>query len=398
MPPRTTGADRELFLVDATYELFRSFHALPTLEAPDGREVGGVYGLVNTLIALLRDREVRFVACATDDGVESWRNELFPPYKEGVEVPDALRAQLEPADRALRALGMTVWRMRDFEADDAIATAADRFAGDFDRTLVASADKDFAQLVRGDRVVLLDRRGDRLLDEDAVRERWGVAPASIPDYLALAGDASDAIPGLEDWGPRSTSAVSARYGRLEDIPDDPGDWNVDVRGAERLAATLREHRGEAGLYKRLTTLRTDAPIDDEAPAWTGIDEDALRALSDELGLERLLERALELPRPDHQSTDRACGPRVSEGNTRGSARRAAPVPRPEGAAKQRGAGPPGQESRRQPECQKAWRSGRGRPRRRRSPVAQREHGRSVLYSCPMTSRTSPLIFPSTART
>jgi len=258
-------------LVDATYELFRAWFALPSSKAPDGREVGATRGVLSTLLALLREDGVTHVACATDSVVRSFRNELYAGYKTELGVPEDLLAQFPLVEQAMAALGLVVWPMIEFEADDALAAGAARFAGQAEQVVIASPDKDLAQCVRGQQVVLLDRRRKKVLDEAGVREKFGVAPRSIPDWLALVGDAADGYPGLPGWGERSAAAVLSRYGTIEAIPASAAQWGVAVRGAERLAATLAARRDEALLYKRLATLREDAPIRESLAdlAWRG---------------------------------------------------------------------------------------------------------------------------------
>ncbi|HYD42416.1 MAG TPA: 5'-3' exonuclease H3TH domain-containing protein [Anaeromyxobacter sp.] len=284
-------------LVDGTYELFRAYFGAPPAKGPDGREVGATRGLVRSLALLLREEGVSHVAVAFDHVIESFRNELFPGYKTSAGVPADLLDQFQLAEDAVRALGVVVWSMVEFEADDAMATAAARFAGrpGVERILLCTPDKDLAQCVRGRTVVGLDRLRKRLLDEDGVREKFGVAPASIPDWLALVGDTADGIPGLPRWGEKSAAAVLARYGRLEEIPDLHHRWGVPVRGALALAESLRTHRAEALLYRTLATLREDVPLaeDLEALRWRGPDRERLAALEAAIGEKGIGER---LPR------------------------------------------------------------------------------------------------------
>ncbi len=264
-------APRQLHLVDATYEVFRAYHAMPSLRGPDGREVGALRGLVGSLRKLLRAPGVTHVACATDRTLTSFRNALYPGYKTGDGVPPDLLAQLGLVEELLPALGLVVWPMDDLEADDALATAAARYRDAFDRVVVCSPDKDLAQCVEGERVVLWDRRREVVYDEAGVRAKWGVAPASIPDWLALTGDAADGFPGVPGWGAKSAAAVLAAHGHLDAIPADPAAWTAKVRGAARLAASLAAHREDARLFLRLATLRRDAPLA-EGPddlAWRG---------------------------------------------------------------------------------------------------------------------------------
>jgi len=281
-----------LHLVDGTYELFRTWFGAPSARAPDGREVGAVRGLLSTLRALLRRSEVTHVACAFDTVVESFRNELFPGYKTGEGLDPDLFGQFPLAERAVHALGVVAWPMIDFEADDVLAAAAARWSGvpAVEQVVICSPDKDLAQCVRGDRVVLWDRRRDCVYDEDGVRAKWGVAPRSIPDWLALVGDSADGLPGVPRWGARSSATLLARYRHIEDIPEDPELWDVAVRGRAALAASLAEHRDAVDLYKRLATLREDVPLaeDLEDLSWAGPREVELRELCAEIGYESFL--------------------------------------------------------------------------------------------------------------
>ena len=284
-----------LYLVDGTFELFRAYYAVPPTYAPDGRRpVAAVRGLVQTLLALLRDDDVTHAACAFDHVIESFRNRLFDGYKTGDGVPDDLLSQFELAERAASALGMVVWPMVEFEADDAIATAAVRCSGSREagRVVVCSPDKDLAQVVRGDWTVCLDRRKGTVLDEDGVMEKFGVGPSSIPDYLALVGDASDGIPGVPRWGAKTSARLLSRYGHVEDIPQDPALWDVTVRGAAAVSASLEEHREQAALYKLLATLRTDVPIEEslEDLRWTGVPMGPFQDLCTELGFDALADQ------------------------------------------------------------------------------------------------------------
>jgi 5'-3' exonuclease len=248
-------------LVDATYELFRAYYGAPPLRAPDGREVGAVRGVLASMLYLLGGEGATHVGCATDTVIESFRNALWPGYKTSAGVPADLLAQFPLVEEGLRALGLPVWGMVEHEADDALATAAHRFRAEADQVVVCTPDKDLAQCVEGTRIVMLDRRRKRTLAEDDVKAQWGVAPASIPDWLGLVGDSADGYPGVTGWGAKSASAVLAAYGHIEDIPDDARAWRgVTVRGADRLAAALAGHRAEAALFKRLATLRTDSPV------------------------------------------------------------------------------------------------------------------------------------------
>jgi 5'-3' exonuclease len=273
-------------VIDGTFELFRAFFGAPPAQTADGREVGASRALLRSFAALLRSGDVTHVGVAYDHVIESFRNDLFPGYKTGAGIDPALLSQFEPAERVATALGMQMWPMVDFEADDALATAAAAVADlpAVTQVVIASPDKDLTQCVRGDRVVAWDRMRGNTLDEAAVVAKFGVAPASIPDWLALVGDDADGIPGLPRWGARTAAIVLARWKHLEAIPDDPARWEVTVRGGATLAATLRERRDDVLLYRTLATLRIDAPIpctlDDLA--WRGVDAAALAALGAEL--------------------------------------------------------------------------------------------------------------------
>jgi 5'-3' exonuclease len=281
-------------LIDGTYELFRSWFGAPEASSPSGAEVGATRGFLRSMAAMLRDESVTHVACAFDHTVESFRNELFDGYKTGEGLEPELFAQFPLVERASRALGIVTWPMIEFEADDALATGAAKLADhpDVDRVLICSPDKDLCQCVRGARVVTLDRRRSIVLDEDGVREKFGVCPASIPDYLALVGDAADGIPGIPRWGAKSAATVLTKFKHIDAIPDDPGAWGIKVRGAARLAENLASQRDEATLYRTLATLRTDVPLEEslEDLRWKGTDRPALEALCDELGETALLAR------------------------------------------------------------------------------------------------------------
>jgi 5'-3' exonuclease len=282
----------KLHLVDGTYELFRAFFGPPPRTAPDGREVGALVGLLHTLLSLLDDPEVTHVGVAFDHVIESFRNELYAGYKTGDGLPEVLTSQFWPAEDLCRALGLVVWPMIEHEADDALATAAARFRDEVDQVVICSPDKDLAQCVVGDRVVLLDRMRRKLTDEAGVVEKFGVPPASIPDWLGLVGDAADGIPGVPKWGAKSAAAVLARWRHVEAIPASAADWGVAVRGAESLAESLRAHRDEAALWVRLATLSTGARVPESLDdlRWRGADrslEDVVRGLGEERALARV---------------------------------------------------------------------------------------------------------------
>jgi 5'-3' exonuclease len=290
----------QLHLVDATYELFRAhFSPRPPVLGRDGIVLSGVSGLVEQLCFLLREQGATHVGCATDRVIRSFRNDLWPGYKSEEGMDPAVLAQFPIAEQAIVALGLALWPMVQFEADDAIGAAADRFAADprIERILICTPDKDMAQCVRDDRVVLWDRRRDTIYDDAGVRAKWGVPPASVADRLALVGDAADGFPGLPGWGDKSASAVLARYSRLEDIPASGADWDVPgLRNPVGLAATLREQMHLAFLFRDLARLRTttdgvDIPQTDiEELRWDGADQAAWEAFCAEWGLDRLRAR------------------------------------------------------------------------------------------------------------
>jgi len=248
-------------LLDGTYELFRHHFAVPSHLDPDGMEVAAVRGVVGTVLTMLEDGATH-LGVATDHVIESFRNDLWPGYKTSAGMEPVLLAQFPLLEDALVALGVRVWPMVDQEADDALAAAAAVASADerVEQVLVCTPDKDLAQCVTDPRVAQLDRRNGRLLDEAAVREKFGVGPASIPDWLALVGDSADGFPGLPGWGAKSAATVLARYEHVDAIPEAVGEWDVTVRGAPKLAATLAAQRAAADLFLTLATLRTDAPV------------------------------------------------------------------------------------------------------------------------------------------
>mgnify|MGYP001824243529 FL=1 len=282
----------KVHLVDGTYELFRSYFGAPPRSAPDGREVGAAHAITASTLALLADEGVTHVAAAFDTVIESFRNEVYRGYKTGEGIEEDLLSQFLLAERALRAIGVTVWSMYDFETDDALATAAVRWADDVEQTVVLSPDKDMAQLYGHPKIVGYDRRKGQFIDREAVIEKFGVEPESIPDYLALVGDTADGFPGLPGWGAKSSATVLSRYGHLERIPLHPAQWDVSVRGAEKLGTTLRLQMGEALLYRFLAQLRTDVPIPDSLQdlEWRGVPRATFETFCDELGFDRLKNR------------------------------------------------------------------------------------------------------------
>jgi len=251
----------EVHLVDGTYELFRHFYAVPSARLPDGQEVGAVRGVLASVRVMIGEGATH-VGVATDHVIESFRNKLWAGYKTGEGIDPALFSQFQLLEDALAAMGVTVWPMVEFEADDALASAAAIAARDpkVDRVIICTPDKDLGQCVRGTRVVQMDRRKRIIRDEVGVKAKFGVPPASIPDYLALVGDSADGYPGLPGWGAKSTAAVLAKFGHLEAIPADWRDWHVDVMGASSLAATLQRERELAFLFRDLATLRCDIPL------------------------------------------------------------------------------------------------------------------------------------------
>lgn len=283
----------KIHLVDGTYELFRSFFGAPSKKAPDGREIGATMGLLASLLALVTKSDATHVACAFDHVIESFRNDLFPGYKTGEGVAEELLAQFPLAEQAVAAMGLVVWPMEEFEADDAIASAATLFRDEpgVEQIVVCSPDKDLAQLVSGDQVVCWDRRRDIIYDEAAVLAKYGVQPSSIPDWLALVGDSADGYPGLSGWGPKSASALLAQYHHLESIPEDATQWNLGTARALRLSESLKVHQAEALLYRRLATLRRDVPIQESVAdlEWRGAHE-RLKGLCHELGADSFPKR------------------------------------------------------------------------------------------------------------
>jgi 5'-3' exonuclease len=297
--PPVTGASASrparLHLVDGTYELFRAhFSKRPARTAPDGRDVKATVGLVSSLLGLLDDDEeaVSHIGVAFDNPITSWRNERFAGYKDGSDVDPALLAQFDGAEAAVAALGVHVWRCVEQEADDVLAAAAVRFTAEVDQVRILTADKDLAQVVRGTSIVQVDRRREAVRNEDGVHERFGVAPTSIPDLLALMGDDADGIPGLRGFGAKSTATLLAHYGDLEAIPDDAESWAVPVRGAARLAETLRDQRDDARLYRELTRLQTDLELDVDLDGlrFDGVPRTRFEAWCDDLGAGRLRDR------------------------------------------------------------------------------------------------------------
>jgi 5'-3' exonuclease len=287
-----------VFLVDGTYELFRHFYGVPPHRTAEGAEVAATRGVLGSLLRLL-DEGVTHLGVATDHVIESFRNRLWPGYKSSAGVDRQLLAQFGLLEVALEAMGVVVWPMVELEADDALASAAAVAADDPDveQVVICTADKDLGQCVRDGRVVQLDRRKGAVLDEAGVTAKFGVGPASIPDYLALVGDSADGYPGLPGWGARSTATVLARYGSIEKIPAAAGAWEVSVRNAPVLAATLAAHRDDAMLFKDLATLRVRRSLLSavESLRWAGPTA-AFAEVCDRIDAEPLAARAAGLAR------------------------------------------------------------------------------------------------------
>ncbi len=289
-------------LIDGTYELFRYFYALPSRLDAEGNEVGALLGVVASVMSMIRDGATH-LGVATDHVVESFRNEMYDGYKTGEGIDPALWRQFHPLEEALRALGIVVWPMVDQEADDALAAAASRASTSpgVDRVFICTPDKDLAQCVRGDSVVQLDRRRGVTRNAQGVQEKFGVPPLSIPDYLALVGDAADGFPGVPRWGAKSAANVLARYQHLEAIPREESHWDLRIRGASALATSLRDHWDDALLFRDLATLRTDAEVfaEIEELRWCG-PTFCFASLCERLGAPELAERAARIaPREKH---------------------------------------------------------------------------------------------------
>jgi len=250
-----------IHLVDGTYELFRHYFAVPSSKNYGGQEIGAVKGVLNSVRSLIRSGATH-VGVATDHVIESFRNDLYAGYKTSEGIPEPLHSQFPLLENALRAMGVTVWAMVEYEADDALASAARKAAEDprVEQVFICTPDKDLAQCVVGDRIVQFDRRREIIRNEAGVIEKWGVRPESIPDYLGVVGDSADGFPGLPGWGPKAAALALSKYGHLENIPKDPRDWDPSIRGAKRLHEVLSDKWEEALLYRKLATLITDVPL------------------------------------------------------------------------------------------------------------------------------------------
>jgi 5'-3' exonuclease len=301
-----------LHLVDGTFELFRAhFTKRPGHVAPAGWDAKATVGLAMQMLGLLHDpaEAVTHVAVAFDNPIRSFRNALFPGYKTDAGVPPELLAQFDAAEEAVRALGVTVWSMRDFEADDALATGAARFRDAVEQVRILSPDKDLGQCLVGRRVVLVDRIRKREIDEEALRARRGIRPESVPDWLALVGDAADGLPGLPGFGERTASALLGRFVHLEDIPAATAEWPATIRGRPQLAETLRAGREAALLYRRLATLVTDVPLAETLDdlRWAGLPRARLERWCEALGARALLAPLAAWPARWAPEPERASG-------------------------------------------------------------------------------------------
>ena len=284
-----------LHVVDGTYELYRAhFSKRPEHRDAQGRPAKAVAAFAASLLALLHDAEetVTHIAVAFDNPIRSFRNELFEGYKTDEGVPPELRAQFDGAEEATRALGVVAWSMSTFEADDALATAAVRFATEVEQVRILTPDKDLHQVVAGSRIVQVDRVRRRVIDEAAVRAQWGIAPSLMADLLALTGDPADGVPGLPGFGPKTAAVLLSAFGSLDAIPDDGAQWPASVRGAARLAPVLRARRADARLYRELTRLRLDVPLGGglDALRFDGTPRARFLAFCEEYKLRTLAER------------------------------------------------------------------------------------------------------------
>ena len=280
-------------LVDGTYELYRAhFSPRPDHREPSGTDAKATVGIVESMLALLHDADeaVTHLAVVFDNPIRSFRNDLYPPYKSDEGVPPELRAQFDAAERAVRAIGLSVWSMREYEADDGLASGARKFRDEAEQVRILTPDKDLGQCIRGDRVIQVDRRQKKVMNEAAFRVERGFGPESMPDFLALTGDSADGFPGLPGFGKKSASMLMGAYERLERIPADSSKWTVKPRGALQLAATLTERRDEAYLYRKLATLIDTVPLEDSLDdlKFRGVPRARFERWCDELGVPRLV--------------------------------------------------------------------------------------------------------------
>ena len=277
-----------LHLLDGTYELFRSHYGRKdTAIAPDGHDIHATLGILESTLALLREPGVTHLAASFDTVIESFRNEMFPMYKSSAGMEEELLRQFPFAEDALEAIGVVVWRNIEYEADDAMAAAAIKWVDDVEQVVICSPDKDMSQVVVGDRIVMYNRREQKIIGEDGVVEKFGIHPESIPDYLALVGDTADGVPGLPGWGAKSAATVLAKFPRLELIPSDPHAWGLTVRSAAKLAATLAAFQDEVYLYRELTTLRLDTPIEESLDEleWQGEPKESFYGFCSSMGFD-----------------------------------------------------------------------------------------------------------------
>ena len=249
-----------LYLIDATYELFRSFYGYPKRLTGDGREVGAVRGLMEHVVRVKNNEENTYIAAAFDADVISFRNDLYSGYKTGEGMDPDILSQFELAQKSIELLGITLWKMYKYEADDAIATAVEKFKDQVEKVVIGSPDKDLAQCVEGDKVVMWSTRKKEYTNEKGVHEKFGIQPKQIPDYLALAGDASDGIPGIKGVGPKTASILVSKYGDIISIQKNADEWVGEVRSGEKIRSALEENIEEILLFKELATLRLDVPI------------------------------------------------------------------------------------------------------------------------------------------
>ena len=281
-----------LHLVDGTYELYRAhFAPRPGHRDPSGKDAKATVGIVESMLALLHDAHeaVTHIAVAFDNPIRSFRNDLYLPYKSDEGVPPELRSQFDAAEDAVRAIGVTVWPMREYEADDGLASGARRFRDRVEQVRIMSPDKDLGQCIQGDRVVQVDRRQKKVTNESAFRVERGFGPDSMADFLALAGDSADGFPGLPGFGKKTASMLIGAYERIEQIPADSADWKVRPRGATQLAATLVEHRDDALLYRKLATLVDTVPLAESLDdlQFNGVPRARFERWCDALGVQRL---------------------------------------------------------------------------------------------------------------
>jgi len=283
-----------LHLVDGTYELYRAHYSpRPEHRDPSGADAKATVGIVESMLALLHDPDeaVTHIAVVFDNPIRSFRNDLYPPYKSDEGVPPELRSQFDAAEHAVRSIGVRVWSMLEYEADDGLASGARRFRDEVEQVRILTPDKDLGQCLRGDRVVQIDRRQKKVTSESAFRAERGFGPESMPDFLALTGDSADGFPGLPGFGKKSAAMLIGAYERLERIPADPSRWTVKPRGALQLAATLRERRDEAFMYRKLATLVDTVALEEESfddLKFLGVPRADFERWCDQLGVARLI--------------------------------------------------------------------------------------------------------------